>query len=144
MAVSTSAFHRLPLTEETQQKMKEVKIVVPRMELLKCIFFGKRGKVVTLCWKGDSHSYGSMPLSTFECPTLNLRIAYRGNSIYQLPNSVYVHVYKNTIACSYFKLSMALAFFSFDVGLVELPDNSAIDIMPFVFGGEDLRICACP
>ena len=61
-----------PLTEETQQKMKEVKIVVPRMELLKCIFFGKRGKVVTLCWKGDRHSFGSMPLSTFECPTLNL------------------------------------------------------------------------
>ena len=70
-----------------------------------------------------------------------LGIAYGGNSIYQLPNSVYVHVYKNTIACSSFKLSMALAFFSFDVGLVELPDNSAIDIMPFVFCGEDLRIC---
>ena len=48
-----------------------------------------------------------------------------------------------TIPCSSLKLSMALAFFAFyQGGLVVLPDRSSIDIQPFVFGGEDVRLCS--
>ena len=51
---------------------------------------------------------------------------------------------KKIIPCSSLKLSEALAFFNFVPGsMVELPDKRRIDIMPFMFGADNLPALWC-
>lgn len=117
---------------------------------IKCLFFGRWGLIMPLRLKKGGHpletSYG---IHEFESAHLEaelgevedcLGVGSDNSIVYRLPAGVYVHIYGSTIRCSELKLSNASPFFTYvDTSLVTLPRrNASMDIMPFVFGGDDL------
>ena len=126
-----------------------VDVMKVEMGVIPCLFFGKRGKIFPLKFKGVGHLMGDFfSLGLFESQNLiheleevdfTLEVSHMKhweseNSVCHLPSGVYVHVYgPNTLTCSSVRLSRARGFFVFETSVVTLPKTSSIDVRPFLF-----------